>query len=251
MKINIKKTSEIIDDKFTLSQRGILITILLVREDDPKITLAKFKAKVKMSEAKEDLIKLHKANVIEWSGYKKAVQSLEESEDMMKAKSIIDFMNGLCDRKDNYKTSSVSTPLLARLKDYDEDAIKRVISNRYAVWKDDSFMKKYLVPQTIFRASKFEKYLSEVNITKEGESFLEATKIGLNEGDVITLEIAKTFLDKENYSISIFRLDYTGKRIGNGSASIKSGADIFRTLQIQENNLKYSPREFEYVYKQK
>lgn len=250
MKIILKDIQEILNDKFTLSQRGILITILLVRESDEKLTLAKFKAKVKIAEAKEDLINLHKAGVIEWSGYSAAIKSLEESKEMLNARYVLGFMNSLCKTNFNYLTKGHNKELLARLKTYDVETVKKVVANRYSAWKDDSYMNKYLRPSTIFNASKFEIYLEEAERTKTGESFLNASKIGLNDGDLVTLDIAKTFSDKDTYSIQTFNL-VDGQRSGNGYTQNMLGKDIKVSLQVQDNNLQYSPKDFEYVYKQK
>lgn len=251
MILNIKKLSEILGEKLSLSQRGILITIMLVRDNDPKLTLAKFKASVKMNEAKQDLIHLHKVGLITWSGYNNALKSLSESEDLVYVKEVLDFMNAVCSRNYNYLTKGHNKEIIARLKEYPVDSLKLVVSNRYEEWKDDSYMNKYLRPSTLFNASKFPIYLEEAQRTKKGEGILNAAKIGLNDGDTITLALSKTLSQKESYKIVSFVLDDFGKRLGNGVSSNKLGEDIFRSLLVQENNLEYAPRGWEYVYKQK
>ena len=49
MKITTKKISDIINEKLTFEERGLLITILILKDSAPKLTLAKVKAKVQMN----------------------------------------------------------------------------------------------------------------------------------------------------------------------------------------------------------
>ena len=48
--------------------------------------------------------------------------------------------------------------LLARLKEYSKEDVQKVIDKKVAEWKDTS-MQKYLRPETLFNATKFESYL--------------------------------------------------------------------------------------------
>ena len=68
MKINIKKVSEILDSGLSMAQRGILITILLMKDSTPKLTLAKCKASLNFVTHREDLVYLHEKGFISWSG---------------------------------------------------------------------------------------------------------------------------------------------------------------------------------------
>ena len=67
---------DILNDELTLQQRGILITLLLVKEKDKKLTLAKFKSKVKYSKILEDLVFLQDKGYLKFSGYNAAKKSL-------------------------------------------------------------------------------------------------------------------------------------------------------------------------------
>lgn len=244
MKILINKISNLLSDKISLVQRGILITILLLKEDDPKLTLAKVKSKLNMQANKEDLIHLHKAGLINWSEYNKAVKTLKDKEILPEVIEIIDFMNGLYGTGFKSTTKSYQKAIAARLKESSLDELKLVVANRYKVWKDDPVMSKYLTPDTVFRASKFPKYLVEANRTKEGESLLSASKIGLKKGDLITLDLANRFSDDDIYKVTSFHLD-GGNRVGSGQFYDTYGRDIKRSLRVQENR---GVMEVEYVY---
>jgi uncharacterized phage protein (TIGR02220 family) len=252
MKFNLEKISFIQDDRFSLIQRGILITILLLKDDDSKLTLAKFKAKVKINEIKDELIYLHKVGAIVWSGYNLAVKSIESKIINPKVIEVIGFMNNLYGTNFKSESKSTNTGIVNRLQDYTVDECKLVVANRYKIWKDDLVMNVHLNPMTIFRPSKFEKYLQESNRTKQGESLLNAVKNDLNDGDEITFNISKTLSDTDTYNLIIFTLDSYGKSIGNGEKSVKYGKDIKKTLNINENNLKRGGKvEFKYIYKLK
>jgi len=215
-----------------------------MKDPDPKITLAKAKAKINFSKNKEDLIHLHKAGFIKWSGFNRALKSLEEKALNPNVVEVLDFMNGLYGTGFKSTTKSTTTSIVARLKENSIDELKLVVANRYAAWKDDSLMCKYLTPDTIFRDSKFPKYLEEAMRTKQGESLLNAKKIGLAKGDLITLDLSKTFSDNDIYKIKVFSLR-GGVRIGSGQVEKMYGKDIKRTLKILENRVDV---EQEYIY---
>lgn len=244
MKILVKKVSDLLTDKLTVIQRGILITILLLKDSDQKITLAKSKVKINFSKHKEDLIYLHKAGFLKWSGYNSALKSLKEKQVLPEVIEVMDFMNDLYGTKFKSTTKSITTFIVTRLKENSIDDLKLVVANRYAVWKDDPFMCKYLKPDTIFRASKFPKYLEEAIRTRQGESFLNASKINLKKGDLITLDLSKTFSDKDIYKVKIFSLR-GGVRVGSGQIEKMYGKEIKRSLKILENRRDV---EQEYVY---
>lgn len=234
MIVNVKNLEDILDDKISLVGRGILITILLLKEKDPKLTLAKCKTKISFLKNKEELITLHKLGFITWSGYQNAVESLKKKEESPNVKSILDFMSSLYRRGFSPTLERVQL-LNSLLEKYSVDEIKKVVSNRYVVWKDEPVMCKHLVPETIFRGSKFIKYLEEANYTKEGESFLTVSKINLKDGDEITSEVASTFSDLDTYSFISYELNPDGEKITNGRKITRSGKDIKRLLKIRDN----------------
>jgi uncharacterized phage protein (TIGR02220 family) len=249
MKIILTKLPELLNDKLTLTERGLLITIILLRDADPKLTLAKVKAKVQLPKFKAELINLQNLGFIEWSGYKQAKSSLEDMSIKPQVIEVIDFMNVLYRQNNQYTSKSHYPALLERLKEYTVDEIKMVIANRYSVWKDDAVMKGNLRASTIFRPSKFDKYFEEAQRTKKGERFLEAKKGTLKDGDEITLKISQTLSDVENYFIAIHTLNPIGVRVFTQKTH-KSGADIKRSLKISQNSIEHGEhKEFEYEYK--
>ena len=130
MKLLIPKINKILDEKLTLTQRGILITILLLKDPDPKITLAKLRVKLKMSQIKEDLIKLHQEGYIEWSGYKQAKKSIAKKQATPAIIRIISYMNDLYKRKFDPHADKNITSLTNRLEKYSEEEImNQVIEN--------------------------------------------------------------------------------------------------------------------------
>ena len=249
MKIKINSVKEILDDKISLIERGILITILLLKEDDPKLTLAKVKAKIKLGQVREELINLQDLGIIEWSGYNLAKKSLLRENVTPNIELIIKFMNNLYGTKFNPKSKTVYVNLSNRLNDYSVEEVKLVIANRWKVWKDDAFGQKYLTPYTIFRPSKFDKYFEEANRTRIGESIISAKNINLKNGDEITLSVVGSFIDSEKYNIRTWKLDVEGKRRGNGMVGIRKGKDVKQALKIQNTNIMHGERrEFLYTY---
>ena len=172
MEILLISTSHVLNEELSLVQRGILITIILCKDMDSKMTLARFKTKVKITKIKEDLIFLHENGYIKWSGYKNAQKSIEGGAMSLDVKDVIGFMNDLYGRGFNPKSSSSTANLIPRLRENDIDDVKLVVANRYAEWKDDSVMKMHLNPGTIFKKSKFDKYLEEAKRSRVGESFV-------------------------------------------------------------------------------
>lgn len=235
MRVNIKKTTDLLSEDLSVVERGILITILLLRDTDSEVTLFKVKKNIKLQSYKEDLISLHDKGYITWSGYNTAKKSLEQKIINPKITHLMQFMGDLYRKKFQIADSRI-TLLTALLKKYSEEDIKLVIANRYSVWKDSEEMKKYLVPETVFRFSKFTKYLEEAQSTREGESFLKASEIDLEQGDEITYEISKSFIDSEVYEVKSYDLDNYNKRIGLGSIEKRYGKDIKRLLKIQKNS---------------
>jgi uncharacterized phage protein (TIGR02220 family) len=248
MRINIKSTQDILNDDLSLVERGILITILLLRVkgEKEKILLAKVKSEVSIKDYRKELIALHDKRYIIWSEYDSNKKLLEKSINP-KIAILMQFMSNLYRRKFQVVPSRI-TLLNALLKQYSEEEIKSVIANRYAEWKDDEVMKKHLVPETIFRMSKFIKYLEEVKSTRVGESLLKASEIDLQQGDEITYKIALSFIDSEVYRVKSYDLDNYNKRIGLGSVESRYGKDIKRLLKIQKNS---GEKNFVLIYMEK
>lgn len=249
MKVLVKNITDLVDDTLTITQRGLLITALLLRDKNPKYTLAKFKLAVKIKDHTEDLIKLHEKKWIEWSGYATAIKSLDKKQEDPLVIEIIDFMNQLYGRKFDSSSSATTTPLRARLKEHSIESIKLVIANRYAEWKDDSMMSKYLNPTTIFRPSKFDKYLEEAQRTHQGEAFVAAQRVNLNEGDEITFAISNSLIDKDVYAIKTYENDSEGRRSASGIYSKVYGSTLKKMIKVQQNRIELGDsKEFVYIY---
>jgi uncharacterized phage protein (TIGR02220 family) len=249
MKIKVKDLKDLLRDDLTLAERGLLLTILLLKDSDPKLTLAKVKAKVNFKNTRTELIKLHEKNLIEWSGYK-AAKKLESDKsvnpDVIEA---VSFMNALYKRSFSPTAASTITSLTQRIKEYGLEDVKRVISNRYTVWKDDPVMNVHLNPTTIFRLSKFQKYLEEAKRTQKGSAILQADKTNLKNGQEITLEVAETLLDDEVYSVKIHKVSKKGVVSGIGQDSKDYGKDIRKTLMIRDRQVRFGgDKEFIYIY---
>ena len=247
MKVNIANIGDLLNDKLSVVQRGLLITILLVKDTKPEYTLAKLKSTIKIKEFYQDLIILHKAEYIEWSGYSAAIKSESKKLDDPKVEEVITFMNKLYGR--NFKADSLyaTKELRVRLTENSVEDVKAVVANRYVEWKDDAVMSKHLNPSTIFRPSKFDKYVEEALRTRAGQSLLKAEQINLNQGDEITLSMKENILDKDVYTIKTYDLDNAGNRIGSGMLSKVYGKDLVKMLKAQSLR---SVKENEYIYQE-
>lgn len=90
----------------------------------------------------------------------------EEITDRQKAISTIDFLNKKAGRKFKHTETNI-TPIVARLKDgFTSKDIAKVIIYKVNDWNSDPQMSKYLRPETLFRPSKFESYLNEIEAEK-------------------------------------------------------------------------------------
>ena len=250
MKINIKNVKDILNIKINMQRRGILITIMLMRDESPKLMLAKCKSSLSFKKCKEDLIWLHEKNFIKWSGFEAAKKSIEEREMEPEVIEIIDFMNALYKRK--FGQATYRNSVLGLLKENSVDDIKKVISNRYVSWKDNAKMSMHLQPSTIFRPAHFIKYLNEANHTRDGESFVNASQISLNDGDEITMVIAKKLIETDTYELKMFSTDDDGNKRGIASNIIRYGKDIKRLINVQDSNEKFNgARDALYYYNAK
>lgn len=236
MKLNIFDIKKaVLSGDLTMCQRGLIITILVLKESDPKITLAKLKASINMKEAKEDLIKLHEKKTITWSGYNSAKKSLAKKKSNPDIIEIINFMNGLYNRNFDPKSGATVTSLQNRLEKYSVEDIKKVISNRYLVWKDDPIMHVHLNPTTIFRPSKFDKYFEDAISTRVGESITEASRVDLKHGDEIVYDFINNLVDVEIYSVKAYVLDSNGIQAGTGVKMKIKGSDLKRRINREMN----------------
>ena len=252
MKINIKNVKDLLNLKINMQRRGILITILLLKDDSPKITLAKCRASFNIKKCKEDLVWLHENNFIQWSGYAVAKKSLEAKELEPEVLDIINFMNNLYGRKFSPSSGTTRINLLNRLRQNTPEDVKKVISNRYAVWKDDSVMSMYLQPSTLFKPSNFDKYLEEANYTRQGESFVNASNLSLEDGTEITMSIAKELINTDTYNLKMFSTNGDGGKRGVARDIVRYGKDIKKLINVQDTNEKHNGvREYLYFYNTK
>lgn len=246
MRVNIKNLKEIVNDGLSITQRGILITILLMKDETPKLTLAKCKASLNFTTHKEDLIYLHDKGFISWSGVGRAKKSIEDRVMEKEVVEVIDFMNNLYRRGFSYKT--YRNDVLRLLKDYSIEDIKKVISNRYVAWKDEPKMSMHLQPSTLFRAKNFIKYLDEANHTREGESFVNASNLNLGDGVEITLDISKQLVGTDTYNLYMYSTNGDGEKRGSSQKVSRYGKDIVKMLLVQDMNDRHGVREYRYYY---
>ena len=250
MKLKVSQLKSLLDKKLTVSQMGLIFIIMLVKESDPKMTLAKFKTKVKMKDVKEDLVLLHEQDILSWSGYKAAKKSIEKEKVSPEITNIIEFMNNLYNRRFDPSSGNTVTSLSNRLLKYSVDDVKKVISNRYLVWKDDKVMKHHLNPTVIFRAKNFEKYFDEAKDSKIGESIMTAERISLQDNQILNTELVRDFNDKSIYSIRTYNLNQHSSRIGAGRNSRVYGLALKKLIKKEHNKVhRGEAAEFEYVYK--
>jgi len=247
MEINIKEIKEIANEKLTMTQRGILITIVLMRDANPKLTLAKCKASLNFTTHREDLVYLHDSGFISWSGIVLAKKKLEEELITPQVIEVIDFMNNLYRRKFSY--GAYAKKVLSLLSTYSIDEIKKVVSNRYVCWKDESKMSKHLNPTTIFRPSNFLKYLDEANHTREGESFVNISNLNIEHGEEIVMSLAQNLIDTDTYNLFLYKTDGEGNKRGNSNKVVRSGGAIKKLIKVQDTQEKYNGvREYRYYY---
>ena len=87
----------------------------------------------------------------------------DKDKDKELVKEIIRFFNKTCGT--NYKEDSktIQEPIGARLKDgYTLENCKSVIVKKYNEWKNDKEKAQYITPNTLFRPTKFPKYLNQI-----------------------------------------------------------------------------------------
>ena len=251
MIVKVQNIKELLNEELSVLQRGLLITILMLKDTKPEYTLAKLKSEIKVKEYYQDLIILHDKQYIEWSGYKAAKESLLNVEVKPDVVEVIEFMNKLYGRNFNSNSEYATKALKERLKDYTAEQIKLVVSNRYVEWKDDAVMMKHLNPTTIFRPSKFEKYIEEAERTNQGRSLVEVDKISLEHGQEITFDVVNSILDKDVYSIRTYDVDSNKNKLTSGIGSKVYGKDLKKLLKTQQQRVERGDViEFVYIYQQ-
>jgi uncharacterized phage protein (TIGR02220 family) len=230
LKVKINKLRSALADGLTASERGILLVAFAFRQESPLVCWAMFMEKINYREYKKEMVRLQDMDFIEWSGYKSAKSSLEKVTLDPRVEEVVSYMNNMFGTR--FKASSTTTysSVSSRLKEYSIDELKLVISNRHEEWKDDAKMKKHLNPGTVFRASKFEKYLNEANLTKKGLGALESIKVGLKEGSLITYDLSKSLVDKEVYKVK-FETD----GVLSTSLEKRTGKEIKGLLKRRKN----------------
>jgi len=249
MKVLIKDLKEVF--KLPVYDRGIFITIVLTKDEDPKIWWLKFKSKIKKydDDVKRSLVLLHDKKYIIFPSYKSVSKRIESVKEMPQIREVLSFMNNLYGRGFQETTVSYVNIIGSRLRDGETvDDLKLVIANRWEAWKDNEVMKDHLNPTTIFRPSKYAKYKEEVIRTKAGERFLSAQKMDLKNGDKITLKISSQLIDKEAYTVKR-RTVVNGKETLIATTGKFYGKDIKLNLKRQDNKVKAGrPEEFTYEY---
>jgi uncharacterized phage protein (TIGR02220 family) len=236
MELLFKDLKKILDDGITVYQRGLLFTIVVCREgDSPKLTYAKFKACVNMKEANPSLELLHKKGYIKWSGFAAYENGLKKIKTNPHIVEVIEFMNNLYDRKFNPHSEASVKNLRNRLDEHSVEDIKKVVANRYAEWKDDEMMSKHLTPHTIFRPSKFDKYLEEAKRTHQGESLVLIDKLNISHGDELLPTMIDSLVGNDIYSIKTYETDNYGRYLDKGQVSKMYGVDLKKLLRIQKD----------------
>jgi len=250
VKLTINNIDQLLDEKLTLFDRGVLITLMLLKEKDPKLLQAKFKVKVKYNkEVRASLLKLHNEGFVQWDRANKAAETLKKDLITPAIVEVIEFMNEVWGT--NIKTDSklAAEAIGARLKDCSVDDCKLVISNRWALWQDDKVMSKYLRYSTVFRASKFPLYLEEAQRTKIGKSRVEASKLELKKGDILTNKHLSGIVDNDLYSLRRYSLNSNGERSGLPTHEKKYGRDVKTIIKITESiRNRGAISEYEWIY---
>ena len=93
---------------------------------------------------------------------KNSIDILPDKKEPEICKEIIEYLNLKANTKFRTNSSATKRHLNARLAEgFTIDDFKKVIDVKCAQWLNDPNMKKYLRPETLFKASHFESYLNE------------------------------------------------------------------------------------------
>ena len=240
---------DLLNDNLTLKMRGILITMMLLKDDDSKLWLAKIKSKMNIKDIGFELNLMQKKGILKWSGFKYYENKAKEDSLLPKVREIILFINDLYSR--NFSPNGSHSVLKTILSEgYSVDDCKLVVANRYSEWKDDTISSKWLNTATPFRKKMFPVYLEEAKRTRIGENFLVASNNNLKDGDEITFDNSRTFIDKDTYNLLTYRVDEEGDKRGVGLVGVRYGKDIKKTLKVQNDAIRRGEKiEFIYIYK--
>ena len=201
MKLLTKDLSALKRADLTYAQVGILLTRMFHDKLGNDKAIFSLMQNNNVMDPK-DLITLHEKKLIKWSGYARAKKKLDPKLDKVYAvaKGAEAFMNKMYGRKFSTSQKKIEALLNSKQK-YSEEDIKLVISNRWKVWAEDSYMAQFLHPETIFRPSKFAKYLEEANLTGVGKNVVESELF--DSGDMLSKSDIKRLGDKEMYVVKI------------------------------------------------
>lgn len=86
-------------------------------------------------------------------------------------RQIIDYFNRVCGTNYQYQSAGTAKHINARLNEgFTVGDFCKVIDKKYAEWHNDSYMCKYLRPQTLFNSEKFENYLNQRSAPAAGDT---------------------------------------------------------------------------------
>lgn len=158
-KMNNKNNAQIVlDRKVSLKAKGLYYFLLhLDLEKDYSIEAIASCNKGTSETIRTAINELRELEYIETfagkSRNKKAMSSILYKE-------VINHLNKVCDREFKWQSEATRRLIRARWKEgYRLDDFKKVIDVMYAEWHNTNF-EKYLRPETLFRATKFESYLN-------------------------------------------------------------------------------------------
>jgi len=149
-----------------------------------------------------------------------------------KVKEVMEYLNLKTCRDGRRKLrpeSKSSKYIRARFKDgYDVGILKLVVDLKCNDWLGDKKMEKYLKPDTLFNAEKFEKYLDELLES----DLMKVSAANLSFGDLLTNEILDEFEDDDVMIVDSksFDEDVSPNRTGARMTvkSIKGGIKLKR-----------------------
>lgn len=94
-------------------------------------------------------------------------QSIDTNKSDKKLKNeiirIVDYLNAKANKNFKYTTQKTITLITALLKNYGPEDFKTVIDIKSKEWLHDPKNNKYLRPETLFNATKFESYINEAS----------------------------------------------------------------------------------------
>ena len=106
----------------------------------------------------------------------------------MQETEILEYFNQIAGKRFKPIKSNLN-PIRARLKDgYSLETIQQVIQLKTIEWKNNETMSVHLCPTTIFRPSKFDKYVNQLETIKQNpkkyaEHFAKINNISISAAD--------------------------------------------------------------------